>query len=517
MTFLLLAGGKPPAELNLDHVYLTSQEGQPIRARFQYAAATGLLFCERRSQGLASLNLPWPTRDGSRMMLRSSMLQDREAPYLLTLELARGQVAEVWRKKDEWGYSYGGPTDLIEKTFREIKLLLAHAQTVQDNPLAAGDLAEEALAKALIIGERLAVDDAKRGLAIRRRRGELDHLDFGCHWEAAEVHARTWQRFGETFNCATVPMVWRAIEPREHEFNWKWYDDWIQWLEAKGLSIKGGSLIRFTEMQLPDWVWIWENDFETIRDSVFDHIERCVQRYRGRVDYWDAVTGLHVENCMNFSLDRLIEITRVCCHAVKRADPAAKSVLDLVAPWGEYYAHNQKSIWPYHYAEMCLSAGVVFDAIGLQIFAGSPGAGFHVRDMMAISDLLDRFGALGKPLHITAVGVPSARGPDSGAAVNGPDPSGHAGGIWHKPWDETVQSEWLDAFYRIAVSKPYVTSVSWRDFTDHQSHYLPHGGLLRKDLHPKVAFQRLGAFRQEIWPQAGAKSDEDSNVLWPES
>ncbi len=517
MTFMLLVGGKPPAELELDRIYLTSQEGQPIRARFQYAAATGLLFCERRSQGLASLNLPWPLRDGSRVMLRTAMVPDREAPYLLTLELARAQVSDVWRKKDEWGYSYGGPTDAVEKHFREVRMLLAHAETVQDNPLAAGDLAEEALAKAVALGERLALEDAKRSVALRRQRGELVHFDVGCHWEVADLHPRSWERFAAAFNCATVPLVWRAIEPREHEFNWKWHDDWIQWLEAKGVAIKGGSLIRFAEAQLPDWVWIWENDFETIRDSVFDHVERCVQRYRGRVDSWDAVTGLHVENCMNFSLDRLIEITRVCCHAVKRTDPAAQAVLELVAPWGEYYAVNQKSIWPYHYAEMCMNAGVVFDAVGLQVFAGTPAPGLHVRDMLALSDMLDRFGALGKPIHLTAVGAPSARGPDTGATLAAGDAAAHPGGIWHKPWDEVTQSEWAEDFYRIAISKPFVAAIAWRDFSDHQPHYFPHGGLLRKDLHPKIAFQRLEALRQEIWPQAAAQTEEDSNVLWPEA
>jgi hypothetical protein len=505
---MVLVGGKPPAELDIEHIYLTSQEGQPIRARFQYAAPSGLLFCERRSQGLACLNISWPVRDGSRIMLRTALLPDRETPFLLTMELARGQISEVWRKRDEWGYAYGG----------EAKLLLAHAETVNDSPLAAGDLAEESLEKALAVGERLAAEDAKRGIALRRSRGELDQVGLGCHWESTDANPREWDRFGAIFNYATIPMVWRTVEPREHEYNWKWHDDWIQWLEAKGLAIKGGSLIRFDEKSLPDWVWIWENDFETIRDSVFDHIERCVQRYRGRVDYWDAVTGLHVENCMNFSLDRVIEVTRICCHAVKRTDPATKVVLDLVCPWGEYYAVNQRSIWPYHYAEMCINAGVIFDAVGLQIFAGTAQPGFHARDMLAISDLLDRFGALGKPVHLTAVGVPSGHTPDPAATIPMTDakhPAG-GGGLWHKPWDEVIQSEWIELFYRIAASKPFVTGISWRDFSDHQPHYLPHGGLLRKDLHPKIAYQRLAGLKQELWPQGGAPPEE-SNVTWPEA
>ncbi len=515
MTFQILVDGKAPPELEVDKMYLTSQEGQPVRARFQYAAETGLLFCERRGQGLAALNLPWGIRGGGRLIMRTSLVPDREEPYLLTLEMARGHLADLWRKRDDWGYVYGGPTELVEKELRAVKVLLAQAETVQDAPIVASDLAEEALARAVSLGEEMALADAKNGLAARRRRGDLAHVDFGCHWDLADGSPRVRDRFGDTFNSATIPFIWRAIEPREHEYAWKWYDDWVQWHEAKGIVIKGGSLVRFSEPQLPDWVWIWENDFETIRDSVFDHIEQCVRRYRGRVDYWDAVTGLHVENCMNFSLDRIIEITRVCCHAVKRTDPAAKVVLDLLYPWGEYYAVNQRSIWPYHYAEMCINAGVVFDVVGLQVFAGTAGQGYDCRDMLDLSDMLDHFGSLGKPVHVTAVGVPSAMTPDPEAAIGGVNHKAGAGGVWHKLWDESVQSDWVDEFYRIAIGKPFVTAISWRDFSDHQPHYFPHGGLLRKDLHPKIAYHRLAGLRQEIWPQAGG-GQGPSNVLWPE-
>ena len=93
----------------------------------------------------------------------------------------------------------------------------------------------------------------------------------------------------------------------------------------------------------------------------------------------------------------------------------------------------------------------------------------------------------------------------------------HPGGVWHKPWDEVTQSEWVDDLFRIAISKPFVTAVSWRDFSDHQPHHLPHGGLLRKDVHPKIAYQRLEALKQEIWPHAPVQPEEDTNVLWPEA
>jgi len=515
LSFRVLVNGKPPERLDLDRMYVTSLEGQPVRARFRYVPEEARLFCERQAQGLAALNLPWEVRGGGQLMLRTALLPDAEEPYLLPLELARGRVADVWRQKEEWGYVYGGPTEDVESELGEVKLMLARAVALGDAPMASADLAEAALGRALALGEKLALGDAHRGIELRRERGELKRVDFGCHWEVFGDQPTLQKRFIETFNHVTLPFTWRLIEPREQEFHWGWHDGWVHWFEAKGIAIKGGSPVRFAEPYLPDWVWIWENDFDAIRDSLFDHVERCVQRYRGRVDQWDAVTGLNVENCMNFSLDQILEVTRVCARAIKRTDPAATVVLDLVYPWGEYFASNQRSIWPYHYAEMCINAGIQFDAVGLQIYFGTAGEGFYCRDMLAVSELLSLFGGLGKPVHVTAVGVPSASYADDTSAVGGPAHQPGAGGVWRKPWDEIVQSDWLDEFYHIAISKPFVTAVSWRDFSDHQAHYFPHAGLLRKDLHPKIAYRKLVGVRQEIWP-AGGPQGGDTNVLWPE-
>jgi len=516
LAFDVLVDGQPPADLDLDRMYLTSQEGQPVRARFRYNAEIGRLFCERPGWGLAALNLLWTVRGGMRLLLRTALLQDAEEPYLLALELARGRVAELCRKQDDWGYVFGGPTPQVEQELQEIRLLLAKAQTVRGTARAAGDLAEETLARSVALGETMAGEDARQGIAIRRREGGLPSVDFGCHWDLTQASDEPRRRFGETFNYASIPFTWRTIEPREQEYQWDRHDGCVEWLEGAGIVIKGASPVRFTEAALPDWLWIWENDFETVRDLVFDHVERCAQRYRGRIDHWDAVTGLHVENCMNFPLDRIIELTRICARAIKRTDPSATVVLDLVQPWGMYYATNQRSIWPYHYAEMCMNAGVAFDAMGLEFFFGTGELGYAVRDMLAISNQLDRFGGLGKPVHVTACAVPSAGNPDPLAEVSDAETGSAAAGVWRSPWDEVVQSDWIDAFYRIAISKPFVRAISWRDFSDAESHYFPHGGLMRADGKPKIAYQRLAALRQEIWPVGGSVGDGDANVVWPE-
>jgi hypothetical protein len=146
---------------------------------------------------------------------------------------------------------------------------------------------------------------------------------------------------------------------------------------------------------------------------------------------------------------------------------------------------------------VAVQSGVNFDAFGLQFYFGVPQAGMIVRDLFAISSMIDRFANLGKAVHVTATQVPSQ---------NSLDPTDHWGGMlhprtggeWHAAWSERVQADWLRSFYRVALSKPFVESVTWRDLADLPGHFLPYGGLLRGDLSPKEAYGALLELRGEL-------------------
>ena len=90
---------------------------------------------------------------------------------------------------------------------------------------------------------------------------------------------------------------------------------------------------------------------------------------------------------------------------------------------------------------------------------------------------------------MTAVQVPSQ--PVTNGATSG--------GYWRKPWDENIQAQWAKEFYTIALSKPFVESVTWLDLADRGPQAgIPSGGLLRADLTAKPAYKVVKDFRAEI-------------------
>ncbi|MCA9249692.1 MAG: endo-1,4-beta-xylanase, partial [Phycisphaerales bacterium] len=295
----------------------------------------------------------------------------------------------------------------------------------------------------------------------------------------------------------SIPFSWRDIEPREKELNWQATDDWIDWASRHHIPVRGSGLVSFTKSNVPDWLYIWEHDFEAIRDLVYEHLTRVIKRYGQYVSVWDVISGIHAANCFQFNFEQLMELTRMAVSVAKQTAPRSLAVIDIVMPWGEYYANNQRTIPPMLYAEMVMQNGLNFDAFGVQCCLGVGAEGRYVRDIFSISSMLDRFANFGKPVHVTGIQVPSAPSVGAGDAWEG-KVAASAGGAWHRDWSPEIQRAWMRRVYHIALSKPFIESLTWQDFCEDNAHFLPHAGLVCADGKPKPAYEELVEIKRDL-------------------
>jgi hypothetical protein len=423
-------------------------------------------------------------------------LLDREKPYILQIELARGRLMRIAQKIEDWGLlDYEGTEPIIAQVGEAREMLIKALQG--DSPAEMAAIGEQALAQAVQASEALTRFHAEVFLKRRVQAGSFARRVFGCSIELDKPTELAHQRLSGAFDFVTLPIIWRDIEPTEQNFNWKPLDTWVEVLAKQRIPMKGSTLLSFQENNVPDWLYIWEHDFDTLRDLAFEHVRRVISRYGQYIQTWDVISGIHANTCFTFNFEQLMELTRMGAALTKQASPRSVVIVNVVAPWGEYYARNQRTIPPLLYADMAAQSGVNFDAFGLQFAFGKGVDGMYVRDMFQISSLIDSFAKLGRPLHITAVQVPSTpMGTSKGSA--GAEPRTTAGGFWREPWSEKVQSDWLAQFLEIALSKPFVESVSWQGLADHETHAVPSGGLLNSGLAPKAAYQRLIELRSQV-------------------
>lgn len=475
-------------EISLSGAYVIGSDGVPLRAEIDLKDA--ILTCQKRAEGPAGVAVLWPVPGCGHLLLETSRLIEREKPYNLPLELVRGRLMRMSQKREDWGlFDFEGFQPVAAEIDKARDLFVEAVK--QDAFADQYRLAEKALQLAIAAGERLSHFHADIFLSRRKQSHAFSRRTIGCTLDPRHTSDPYRHLLKEGFDYAHLPISWRMLEPKQGEYNWRLYDSWIEWLTRNRVPVHGGPLVNFQESQLPDWLAMYETDFETVRNLIFDHVRRVVERYSNYVYHWDVISGVHSDNTFNFTFEQLMEITRVSTALVKQLAPRSQAIIDLSAPWGEYYARNQRTIPPMLYADMVVQSGVGFDGLGAQFIFGTAADGTYVRDMFQISERLDRLGNFGKPVHVTAVQVPSAPAGDRTV--------GEMGGSWRKPWDENVQAQWIKEFYSIALSKPFVESITWSTLMDQaEGALIASGGLLHPDLSPKTGYKTLVALRSQL-------------------
>ena len=492
LRFEVYRNGAPVREIDLAGAYVFGQEGIPVRA--DLAAADGQISCIKQVPGACGLALLWDAKPSGRYLLSTARLPERAEPYNLNVELARAQTMRIVQKREDWGlFDYDNARSLdgeIQAVLRQfIEALKA------TDPVHAASLADDALASGITLGEKISLFHADALLDRRKAAGAaVLRTGFGCAVDLPSAAERYQDLLRETFDFVSIPVPWKHTEPKERQYQFGQVDSWVNWAARNRRAVHIGPLLSFEPTYLPEWLYLWEHDYETLRDLIYEHIQRVVNRYERQVKVWNVVSGIHAHNNFNLSFEQLMELTRMCCLLVKKLAPRSQVMIELTMPWGEYYARNQRTIPPLLYADMAVQSGIKFDAFGIQIFMGVPVDGFYVRDLMQISSLLDEFVSLSKGLHVTACQVPSDVSTDASDAWEGNAPVEKAG-HWHAGWSQRLQAEWLQAFYRVAISKPFVETVCWRELADSAGHYIPHGGLCDSDMEPKLAYKELRNFR----------------------
>ena len=470
---------------DLQGAHLVGTDNVPVRATIERHGNE--IRCTPRSQDPVGLSLLWPVEGFGTVQLQTTRLPVREKPYHLHLELARHQLMRISVKREEWGlYDYTGMEDVAAQIDKARDAFLAAMQQIDDAP-AAARLADEALAQGLLAGELMSRFHASVFLTRRQQVGGFKGNFFGvcaCPELSNPLMAR---RVAKAFHFVRVPFVWRKIQPVELEQKYGPIEESIKACGVAGLSLRGGPLLNFGVRFVPDWMYIWENDFEAIYEAAREHVERTVQRNAKQISSWIVASGLHADNVFGFSFEQIMELTRMAATVTKQAAPRSQVIIDLTEPWGEYYARNQQTVPPLLYADMVVQSGINFDGFGLQFLFGLNSEGYHLRDLFQISALIDKVANFGKMIHVTALGAPST-------VSEKPSP----GGEWYAPWSDDVQADWLTSLCEIVLSKPYVETICFQPLTDSEENIIATGGLLRADQTAKPALERLVQLRDRL-------------------
>ena len=489
MRFQVFKNGKIVDKFKLCGAYLFGTDGVSIR-RAKITFKNGIIECEKPNLGTAGLALLWPIDGFGRVLLPTTCLPERTAPYILNVEIARARLMQIVNKCEDW--SFFDSVEGLEGICKEAQDLFIQAvQKIAEAP-PASKLADESLRKAVVFSEKLAVKQAEALFDARGENHGFGRGCIGCRVDPMQIYNSKYvEKLLEFFGFVTIPINWAQIESTKGSYDFSMVDACIKVLGKKKLAISAGPLLCFSEESLPRWLFRSGDGFERIRETAYQFVSKVVARYASDIHTWSVINGLNVFNEFGFNFEQVVEMTRAVNMAVKAASDRAFKIIEISNPWGEYYATKTDTIPPLVYMDMVVQSGINFDAFGLAIRFGKNQSGMHIRDMMQISAVLDYFGPIAKPLYITDVEVPSQ---DGGGLQRA-----EVAGVWHKEWDQARQGQWIEQFCKIALSKQFVDTVTYSNLSDAEDSPIAHSGLLTGRLEPKKSFHTLKKLHDAIF------------------
>lgn len=248
----------------LQGAHLLGADGVPLRGEIRQE--DDLLVCQSRNDEPLGMSLLWPVPDFGMIQLETTRLWPREKPYHLHVELVRHRLMRISMKREEWGlFDYPGMEEISAQVEQARDLFIEALQAGDDGPSVAR-LADQALSLACRASDEMCRFHASVFLARRRQAGGFRRRFLGVSLPPRPARIKLGGGISDVFDFARIPLIWRQIQPKEHGASFEATDEAVRAARKAGLTLCGGPLLNFGVQFVPDWMYIWENDYDAISE-----------------------------------------------------------------------------------------------------------------------------------------------------------------------------------------------------------------------------------------------------------
>lgn len=477
--------------------------GRAYRSRDQ-------LVIERRESDSACVWAPWPvgpTPGGEprgEWLLGTATLMERDEPYLMEVELARGAVYRVRNQLANWKMLGLESSEPLEEIVAEATRLFCRSATRPDEPEQAARHATAALAVAA--DASLALTTLYATQAMEARLASVDRLPtlLGVHL-GGDSPGEAEEQLADGLSMTGIRCTWADIESSEGRRRWRESDSQAQWAQRHGLRLCAGPLLEFSDRSIPDWAYLFEGDFEALSGLMVGHVEETVKRYRGWVQLWNVAGRVNRAKALGLSDEQRLQLVARAVRAVHEVDPKSPLIVSLDQPWGEYLTSEPSELSPIDFADALERANLGIAGFGLELNLGYAPDGATLRNPLDVSRLLDQWSLrLELPLMLQ-VTLPSSATPASLAGSKARVVAGGGAGGQEAGGGQTgggpsggtdYQLRWIEQCLPMLLAKNCVQVVLWNSARDHAHARYPNSGLLDEAGAAKPALAALRALRE---------------------
>ncbi len=472
----------------LGRIYVAGAEDFPWATRSYWDGDE--LVVQRGVDDSGYVYVPWRVDGHGQRLLGTTTLMERDKPYVLEVELARGLVQRLRSRIFIWEWLGMVTPPGLAARFKDATRLFSRAATSQADLAAAAQAAGEALSAALSVADDVVATYTDQAMHARQRQTPVSTL-LGVTLGPKGPAVATRRQLVDACSIVQLPVGWRAIEHREGKRDWKPTDDQLAWCQTAGLKVAMGPLLRMDDRGVPDWMYLWEGDDDNLARLLLDHVRAVASRYAGRVHLWHVASRVNNGRLMSMDEESRLNLVARAVQVVRKLDARTPIVVSFDQPWGEYLVDQDNDLTPWHYADALVRADLGISGFGLEINTGYWPRGSAHRPAFELAKLIDQWSQLGLPL-MALITAPSASGDDplAAATIRAEPITPSADG------DHDAQIAWAGLAAPLLASRPSVQVLVWNQLTDGEPHEFPHAGLFDAAGKPKPALATLRELRK---------------------
>ncbi len=431
---------------------------------------------------------------GYRTLSTCSLRPPGNDAHLLPLELARSSCYRARVQSDSWQRAG------LCLTPQFVELLGEGTEEFLD---AAGRRADpnrssEAAIKAIDLLER-AINDlgeaySVQSIAFRKQREpHIGTLLAGSLIGPSPKSDDQLDLFTGAFNAASVRLNWADIETDSGRFDFEPAEASIRALSSRGMRIIGGPLIDFRERLMPHWLYLIEDNFESMLQAVTHYVEKTVTHFRGSIQLWNCACGLNTTGPLTLDDEQAMRLALEILATVRRTDPNTPAIMSFDQPFGEYMSKDREAISPLHFADALVRTGLQMAGIGLEFRVNYRNASTLPRSAVDFGMMIDRWATLGMPM-LVQISVPGGIGIDGNA--QSPTDVLQYDAQTSDPAAEQLRI--AGPMIRTLLAKHIVHGIVWDGWSDVDPHVTSHSGVIDADGNPRPILAYLTRLRKEF-------------------
>lgn len=488
MRFLVPDRQRIPTHI-LQKAYIASLESVPWRCHVE-ATDNGFQL-QRSVSESGTLHIPWLVQGFGEPLLSTASLMERDRPYLLPVELARGTLNALRNQLATWRQAGLQATEEFDEHSRRAAHAFASAATFQSELLQCTSAAQTCIEISLEGLQKLAEAYIQQALALRHDEQPKLSTFLGSAITAGAMLDKTAASLLPACNTVAIAMPWKQMERQTGQFDWQETDRLVEWARKQGLRVIGGPLLSFDEATLPDWLYLWEGEYDDLQSYVRSWVQQAVQRYQGQVNLWHVTARLNSGQVLSLDEDQRLKLSVDALECVRRFDRRTPTIVSFDQPWAEYMARSGMDIAPIQYADALARADLGLSGLGLEINYGYwPGT--LPRCLISVSRMLDSWSMLGMPVVVFLTAA-SRRTADPAAR----QPVDIVPGPLDDDVSPATHCKLIGQLVQMMLCKHSVHGVIYNQLSDAAAHELPHAGLFDQQNHPRPALSALADIRQQ--------------------